>query len=61
MGMGLVWRYKQAKTLDWEADYEKYLFEVSQALAADQPRKVLNMGGETMAYGVTTPDGSWNL
>jgi hypothetical protein len=61
MGMGLVWRYKQAKTLDWEADYSKYEFEVAQALAADQPRKTLNMGGETMAYGVTTPDGSWNL
>lgn len=61
MGMGLVWRYKQAKGLDWEADYEKYAFEVSQALAADQPRKTLNMGGETIAYGFTTPDGSWNV
>lgn len=61
MLMGVVWRYKQAKTLDWEADYEKYQFEVAQALASDQPRRILNMGGERMAYGFTTPDGSWNL
>lgn len=61
MLMGLVWRYKQAKTLDWEADYAKYEFEVAQALAADQPRRILNMGGERMAFGFTTPDGSWNV
>lgn len=60
MLMGVVWRYKQAKTLDWEADYAKYEFEVAQALAAE-PRRILNMGGEKMAFGFTTPDGSWNV
>lgn len=61
MGLGLVWRYKQARGLDWEADYEKYTFEVHQALAADQPRRILSMGDHSMRYGFTVPEGSWSI
>jgi hypothetical protein len=61
MGMGIIWRYKQSRGLEWQTDYDKYMFEVGEALAQDQPRRTMELGGERMAYGITVPERSWNL
>lgn len=62
MGLGLIWRYKQTRGLDWQTDYDKYLFEVNQALATDQPRRIVDMKNEnTYKFGISVPDMSWNL
>lgn len=62
MGMGLIWRFKQSRGLDWETDFSKYQFEINQALAADSPRSVIDMRGErTIQRGVGVQEGSWAL
>lgn len=64
MGLGLLWRYKQGRGLEWQTDYDKYIFEVTSALTKDQPRKIIDMamtGPPTRIPGVVIPEGSWNL
>ena len=62
MTLGIVWRYKQARGLDWQTDYDKYMFQLQTALDKDKPRKTISFtgdGGE--CYGVNVPDGSWSI
>jgi hypothetical protein len=62
MGLGVIWRFKQSRGMEWQADYAKYEFEVQQALAADQPRRTLSMSdGGRIARGAAPPEGHWNL
>jgi hypothetical protein len=65
MALGLIWRFKQTRGMEWQPDFSKYEFEVQQALSADQPRRILNMsqGGLSVdpIRGVTTPEGYWSL
>jgi len=63
MELGIIWRYKQARGLDWATDYDKYGFQVQQALAADQPRGVVDMSGDGPNYptGIYVPDYNWTL
>lgn len=64
MGLGIIWRFKQSRGMDWQADFSKYEFEVQQALAADQPHRVMSMsegGMRDRRPGVVVPEGYWNL
>lgn len=64
MGLGVIWRFKQGRGMEWQPDFAKYEFEVNQALAADQPRRIQNMSsGSHMnkTPGVTAPEGYWSL
>lgn len=64
MGLGVLWRFKQSRGMEWQPDYAKYEFEVQQALAADQPRRIQNMatgGLHRRVPGVVIPEGTWSL
>lgn len=62
MRLGIVWRFKKRRGLEWQSDHESYLNEVDGDLAADRPRKVIDLknGGPPVRYpGITVPDGTW--
>lgn len=64
MSLGLIWRYKKGRGLEWESDYDKYDFQVEVELAKDQPRRIIDMKSgapHTRIPGVVVPDGSWNV
>jgi hypothetical protein len=64
MALGLIWRYRFSRRMEWEPDYDKYIFQVEQELAKDQPRKIIDLkqgGPPTRVPGAVVPDGSWNL
>jgi hypothetical protein len=64
MGLGVIWRYRQNRGLDWQTDYDKYTFEVQQALAADKPHRIIDFrhsGPPNRIPGLVVPEGSWNL
>lgn len=43
MSLGIVWRWKQLKGLDFQADYTKYAVAVEQAKARDGTKSVLSL------------------
>lgn len=43
MSLGIVWRWKQLKGLDFQADYAKYTTAVEQAKARDGTKPVLSL------------------
>ncbi len=54
----------QTRGIEWQPDFAKYEFEVGNALAKDQPRRIVNMstgGGRDRVPGVVVPEGHWNL
>lgn len=59
--MGLIWRWKAAKGLDYAEDFSKYERKVMDAMARDAGKSVLSMDG--VAYDiqpvVLVPRGSW--
>ena len=62
MELGIIWRYKQARGLDWQTDYDKYSFQVQQALAADSPHGVIDMSGTSSErIGIVGPEFNWTL
>lgn len=65
MRMGLVWRFKQARGLDWQNDHASYINEVDGELARDRPRKIHQMGGDWLPIsgrvGFAVPEGNWNV
>lgn len=55
--LGLIWRFKKAKGLDWQADYADYKNEVSQAKARDGGSRSLNLGSSLSAgLGANIPE-----
>jgi hypothetical protein len=44
MVMGLIWRFRQAKGLDFSADLEKYSRRVADMVARESPKAVLSLG-----------------
>lgn len=59
MELGLVWRYKQSRGLDWQTDYDKYMFQVQTRLAKDQPRRTISMVDCGYHPILSAPEGSW--
>lgn len=63
MTLGLIWRWRQVKGLDFSADYEKYERKVLDAIARDGTKPWLNASGGTgdLQPVVIVPAGSWNV
>lgn len=61
MTLGLIWRWRQVKGLDFEADYLKYDKKVMDAIARDGTKPTLSMNGGTnnLEPVVVIPAGSW--
>lgn len=60
---GVVWRFKQAKGLEFSQDFEKYENMVSDAMARDGTKPIANMNGPTSTNfqpWVTIPLTDWN-
>lgn len=61
--LGLRWRWKKEKGLDYAEDFESYEMQVKDALGRDGAKKVLYMDGgrKDARPGICVPDMSWNL
>lgn len=59
---GLVWRFKQAKGLDYAEDFATYQRDVQNAVVRDVEHPTLHMGSNrAQRTGVVVPIGSWNV
>ncbi len=63
MTMGVIWRYKAAKGLDYAEDYAKYERRIMDAIAADGSKDVLNVGEVRydLFPGIVIPAGNWSI
>lgn len=61
MAMGLIWRFRQAKGLDFSADLEKYQRRVADLVGRETPKAMLDMGDSfnDIPPVVILPAGSW--
>lgn len=62
--MGLRWRWKKEKGLDYAEDMRTYELQVTQQLGRNGGKPVVYMDGPSWAGprpGVWVPDGNWNL
>lgn len=61
MVMGLIWRFRQAKGLDFQADLTKYQRRVADLVAREAPKPMLDMGDSMndIPPVVILPAGSW--
>jgi hypothetical protein len=61
--LGLIWRWKANKGLDYGTDFEKYDYQVINAIGRDGSKPILNMGGAMYEIipAVVVPAGSWPL
>jgi len=62
MKLGLIWRFKHKKGLDYGEDFRLYEERVAEAVAQDGGATVLNMA-DPPAYApmIGVPEGSWDL
>jgi hypothetical protein len=63
MKLGIIWRYKKGKGLDYAEDFQTYEVKVTQAIARDGARTKLDFANGMMDLrpGIGIPDGSWSL
>lgn len=64
MALGVIWRFRQNRRMEWQTDFDKYQFQVETALAKDRPRKIINLahGGPVRRFpAIAIPEGSWPL
>lgn len=64
MTLGVIWRFLQAKGVDYGEAYRAYESQVQQAMSRDGGKSVMSMTGARATNGVRgviAPDGSWNL
>lgn len=63
--MDLIWRFKAAKGFDYAEDFRQADMAINNALARSGGKQILNMGEQNRyantQFGVSAPDGSWNL
>lgn len=61
--MGLIWRWKMAKGLPYQEDFNKYERRVIDAMAANGAKDVLNTGDVRFDLfpGILVPAGSWQI
>lgn len=59
--LGLRWRWKREKGLDYAEDFRTYESQVNNALGNDGGKRTLNMGGDNKGTGprVFIPAGNW--
>jgi hypothetical protein len=63
IALGLIWRFKAAKGLDYAEDYNKYERRVIDGFARDGGKPTLSMNGGPSSYmpNIAIPAGSWSL
>lgn len=61
--MGLRWRWKKEKGLEYAEDHQTYELKVAQALASDGRKSMVDMSNPTKRSGpgISTPSGSFPL
>ncbi len=61
MTLGIVWRWKVAKGLDYAEDFRTYEIAVANLIARDGSRRTISMGGRHRPSGpvVIVPEGDW--
>lgn len=61
--LGAVWRWKQAKGLDYAEDFAKYERRVTDAIGRDAGKAVLDMSGARWEIqpAIVVPAGSWSV
>lgn len=63
--LGLKWRWKAAKGLDYAEDFDTYEAAVADAMARDGTKRILDMGRSSPIDGirpvVVVPAANWNL
>ena len=58
--LGLIWRIKKAKGLDWQPDFQEYQLQVDLAKARDGGMRNMRMNENVMSHlGVNTPEGNY--
>ena len=59
--MGVMWRWKKAKGLDYAEDKDQYERRVIDSMAADGSKDIINMDGLRWEIrpGLIVPSGSW--
>lgn len=57
MVLGVIWRFKQAKGLDFTSDLTKYQRQVANLLSRETPKPILDLGGDVFD-GVGIPAGN---
>lgn len=63
MTLGVMWRWKKAKGLEYAEDFRTYEMEVANAMTKDGGKPKLNIGtlNTAMARYPYIPDGSWSV
>lgn len=61
--LGIVWRFKQGRGLDYAEDYRLYEDEVRQAIQRDGSRRTIRLASTENegSRGVGVPEGSWSV
>lgn len=61
--LGLAWRWRKAKGMDYAEEYEEYEARLNETLAHDVTRDVLYMDNKEprMKPGIFVPEASWDL
>jgi hypothetical protein len=61
--MGLIWRWKHSKGLDFTAEQQEYEMKVIDAIGRDGSKPILNMGTSSNDFDpfVIAPAGNWTL
>lgn len=64
MTLGLVWRYKHARGLEYAEDFQAYELKVAEAVGNDGGKGLLDLSADEPGTGVYEPyitDGSWSI
>ena len=62
MTLGIVWRYKKAKGMDYSEDFMEYERRAINEMGKDGGKPTLNSGGDyEYRPFINIPDGSWNM
>jgi len=63
MRLGIIWRWRHAKGLEYAQDFENYEARVLDAMARDGAKETRDIGGESQQpeAGIIIPIGSWDL
>lgn len=61
--LGTIWRWKQAKGLDYDEDFSKYERQIVDAMGRDAGKPTLSMCGSRydIQPGIFVPAGSWGV
>ena len=62
MTLGIIWRYKKAKGMDYSEDFMEYERRVINEMGKDGGKPTLDQGGDyEYRPFINIPDGTWNL